>query len=300
MVASALFARVEHGSHRVVPEGSGFKVAWPQGDETYPSARQTIIALVNGTPKPTPKSYDPHLTFNRYFRQGNFKRSKAFQGPDVFEMFKPSPGLAVSPTKTLVNPSPSLTVFVPKGIDLHGRGHEVRKLFFAGFARKVLRMGYEPEDVLQEVFHGLLVRNKGKCPFDPAKSSFGHYVHMVAGCIISNYRRRYARLERNEVFGVFTLDGDMVDVAEADIVHVDAVQEDAFALQHTVGVLGEKVYEEAYLTGYDPEAAVKMIDLLYEGRRNKEIVEITGIPAARVSKMVRMVKTVARRELGER
>jgi len=52
---------------------------------------------------------------------------------------------------------------------------------------------YDPEDVLQEVFKGVLIRNQGNCPFDPAKASFGHYVHMVCRCVLSNYHRRYQR-----------------------------------------------------------------------------------------------------------
>lgn len=81
----------------------------------------------------------------------------------------------------------------PCGIDLAKRGIEVRKLFFAGFGRRVLQAGYDPEDVLQEVYQGILVRNQGKCPWDPAKSSFGHYVHMVASCVVSNYGRKHKR-----------------------------------------------------------------------------------------------------------
>ena len=70
------------------------------------------------------------------------------------------------------------------GIDLSVRGHEVRKLMWAGFGHKILRAGYDPEDVLQEVFRGLIARNKGTCPWDARKSSFGHYVHLVIGCVL--------------------------------------------------------------------------------------------------------------------
>jgi DNA-directed RNA polymerase specialized sigma24 family protein len=79
------------------------------------------------------------------------------------------------------------------GIDLAGRGHEVRKLLFAGFAGKMLSRGYDPEDVLQEVYRGLLVRNKGKCPWDKRKSSFGHYVYMVISCVLTNYHRKESK-----------------------------------------------------------------------------------------------------------
>lgn len=79
------------------------------------------------------------------------------------------------------------------GIDLAVRGHEVRKLFYAAFARGLVKDGYDPEEALQEVYRGLLARNAGTCPFDVTKSSFGHYVHIVTRCILANYIRKEKR-----------------------------------------------------------------------------------------------------------
>lgn len=77
------------------------------------------------------------------------------------------------------------------GIDLGARGHEVRKLFYAGGFTGVLnRENINPDEFLQEVYRGLLARNKGTCPWDYKKSSFGHYVHIVIRCVLSNYLRR--------------------------------------------------------------------------------------------------------------
>lgn len=77
------------------------------------------------------------------------------------------------------------------GIDLSVRGHEVRKLFYAGgFTGTLTREGIDPEEFLQEVYRGLLARNRGSCPWDHKKSSFGHYVHIVIRCVLSNYLRR--------------------------------------------------------------------------------------------------------------
>jgi hypothetical protein len=80
-----------------------------------------------------------------------------------------------------------------KGIDLTVRGVEVRKLFYAAFARGLVKDGYDPEEALQEVYRGLLARNLGKCPFDASKSSFGHYVHIVTRCVLANYIRKEKR-----------------------------------------------------------------------------------------------------------
>lgn len=107
------------------------------------------------------------------------------------------------------------------GIDLgakSGRGDaifkadEVRKLLWRGFAGKMLSQGYDPEDVLQEVYRGLLVRNRGKCPWDARKSTFGHYVHMVISCVLTNYHRKQVkRVEKDALsLEVRTSDGDEI------------------------------------------------------------------------------------------
>lgn len=94
------------------------------------------------------------------------------------------------------------------GIDLENRSHEVRKLLYAGFGRRMAAKGYNPEDVLQEVYRGILARNAGKCPWDERKSSFGHYVHMVCECVLNNYQRKRDRIGRYEQVGMAGLDGD--------------------------------------------------------------------------------------------
>jgi DNA-directed RNA polymerase specialized sigma24 family protein len=78
---------------------------------------------------------------------------------------------------------------------------EVRKLFYAAFARGLVKDGYDPEEALQEVYRGLLARNNGTCPLDTKKSSFGHYVHIVTRCVLANYIRKEKRrtqFESNE------------------------------------------------------------------------------------------------------
>jgi len=84
------------------------------------------------------------------------------------------------------------------GIDLAVRGVEVRKLFYAAFARGLVKDGYDPEEALQEVYRGLLARNLGTCPFNVAKSSFGHYVHIVTRCVLANYIRKEKRRTMHE------------------------------------------------------------------------------------------------------
>ena len=112
---------------------------------------------------------------------------------------------------TLKNPQPSVDLSqiifyecgVQIGIDLENRSDEVRKLFYAGFGSRCMASGYNPEDVLQEIYKGIIARNRGICPFDPRKSSFGHYVHMVCGCIIANYHRKMRKRMEREQVGIY-------------------------------------------------------------------------------------------------
>jgi len=287
----AVFARQEHGGYKVLPQNNGIKVFWPQGPKTYRSARKAIMALVNRTPDPDPRGYDPHLTFDRYFRKGRYARWQ-YPALDTLEMFSDE-SLSISEEAKEVSPQP-LVVHVPLGIDLENRAHEVRKLFFAGFGRTAVRKGYDPEDVLQEVYKALLVRNQGKCPWDPRKSSFGHYVHMVCRGTMSNYTRRYSRLSRNEQFGVRTHDGQIIDVAASDAIFSSPNQDN---LEHrdVREFLLRMVLKEAHIRDLEEDLVEKTFYQLSEGRLQKEIASTLEISCNKVSRFVKMIRTVSAR-----
>ena len=272
-----VYARTEHGGYKVETANSGFKVHWPLGMQTYPNARQTIIALVNKNPTPPKNSYDPHLTFDRYFRIGKHRR-RTVPNVDTLQLFTPS--VIIVRSKNV-------------GVDLERRSHEVRKLFYAGFGRRVARMGYEPDDVLQEVYKGLLVRNRGKCPFDSSKSSFGHYVHMVCGCVVSNYRRRYSRLDRNEVYGVPGLEGEDEDVATSNLFSIQPPQEDGAVFRSAADFLKREVFREADRVGLCPRITVDCIGYLGEGHLQKEMAVLTGTSPSTISRIVKLIRRVA-------
>lgn len=302
----AVFARREHGGHRVVLSPKGYEVEWPTGSRVYPSARQLLIALVNRNPDPPKGAADHRLTFDRYFRRGKYQSWVPPQ--DTLALFQPDPPNQISiPTPKPLRVDSSLTVLVEEpeiklGIDLENRSIEVRKLFYAGFSRKMLAKGYDPEDVLQDVYVALAVRNRGKCPFDPRKSSFSHYVYMVCGCVCSNYHRRYGRLTRNEQFGVPVVGEDEYsDVANADLAVEEAGQEDAYQLLSATSTLTIRVVEEAPLAGIDPTLAERCIEFLFEGWRYREISEVMGCSIGKVSEAVKFVRKVAtewRAEMG--
>ena len=270
----------------------GFLVSWPNGEIRYPSARQTIIALTNKTPTPLPHHHDPKVSFNRYFRRGRYSEPQ----PQIDTLTLFSPDLTVASPAIVIKSSPDLSIAPPIGIDLAKRGHEVRKLFYAGYGRRVVKYGYDPDDVLQDVFAGILVRNKGKCPFDPSKSSFGHYVHMVCGCIVSNYHRRYSRLNRNEQFGVLSMNDDILevrDVRESDLAVVGPVHHDVAEVASAKKLLVKAIRVRATSVGANPVLAHECFDLMVQGHRKGEIAVLTGEAPSMVAKMLRLIRGVA-------
>lgn len=321
-----VYARHEHGGHRVVRDAHGLTVHWPSGPAVYPSVRQVIAALTSGNPTPTKGVRVPHRTFSDYFRTVPPKYEV-----DALTLFAPSPVVVVEEVPlSVLTPSSvpvvlraseyeeALVVHVPKpkgrakkpapftkdvwdgkGIDLVNRGHEVRKLFYAGFMGRVARYGYDPEEVLQEVYAGLLVRNRGKCPFDPKKSSFGHYVHMVCECIISNYHRKHNRRAQAEQYGYTDMDDNEVDVACADLATVEADQENRLGHDMALASLEDCLYAAAaeVETSADMALVGKCLPLLTEGMSRLEVAnhlfKVEGLPRARVLHAVDFIREVA-------
>lgn len=161
------------------------------------------------------------------------------------------------------------------GIDLAGRGLEVRKILFAGFGRQMAVWGYDPEDVLQEVYLGLMARNAGRCPWDGKKSSWGHYVHMVCSCILSNYSRKKRRIASVEQVGVLGVGGEDVEVGG---VAVGGVESDVEVMTDL------NVYLKASLN--DPSAAVRVLPYVKAGYGKREM-GVMGIPEDVVDRGVR-------------
>lgn len=300
-VSDTYYARWEHGNHKVIRKTQGYQVHWPcemGGVVSYPSARQTILALVNGSPVVAKGAKDPHMTFDRYFKLGRHasrrNRRRNAQAQDALLMFSADISVVHSKLHSGVGEHLSIAVNVrPPGIDLEARGHEVRKLFYAGFGRKVIRMGYEPEEVLQEVYKGLLVRNSGKCPFDPEKSSFGHYVHMVCAGRVANYHRKHSRRNRYEVFGVSAVGepGTIIDVAEADLASIEATQYDTLAMNSATEELTTFIHRRGVEEGHaNPDFLVSCAVELLNGKRRGEIATETGKTTGQIGRVLRVVR----------
>ena len=183
MEQSEYFLRYEHGSHRVLVNsvsdyGSGrvrrdITVEYPTGALQYKSFKGMLREVVGKATS--------GVTFDRYFRTND-----DVVGDPIFADWG---DLLID---TVVAEPKSV------GIDLSSKHRDIKRLMYSGYGKVIHYNGYDPEDVLQEIYRGILARNNGKCPFDESKSSFGHYVHMVIGCILSNYHRKRNKWKENE------------------------------------------------------------------------------------------------------
>jgi len=183
------------------------------------------------------------------------------------------------------------------GIDLKNRWNEVVKLLFKGFGRKIFSAGYEPDDVIQEVFKGILIRNRGKCPWDRRKSSFGHYVWLVCSCIMANYHRKQCRRRAVEQIGMFGYVGGHKAI-------VDAGSEEA-AWPKGFSPLGGLNEDLALfdLAGYlrnsrkaqsaDGRLAIRILPLVHAGYTQAEMAEEINVNKATVVKALDILKREA-------
>jgi len=204
--------------------------------------------------------------------------------------------LTVPEAGQVVAVSPAVTLEPVLGIDLGRRHNEVAKLLFAGFGPRIFGMGFDPDDVLQEVYKGILIRNRGRCAFDPRKASFGHYVHMVCGCVLSNYQRAQGRVRRFEQVGIagFAPDGDW----QADGIDLSNLPDPKAV---TDGMADALIWED-FLTAlrgsregrpHDRDVAVSIVPLVRQGLGRKEIAAIMGLHRAVVSKALSLLRRVA-------
>lgn len=159
------------------------------------------------------------------------------------------------------------------GIDLAVRGHEVRKLFYAGgFTGTLIREGIDPEDFLQEVYRGLLARDKGTCPWDAKKSSFGHYVHIIIKCVLSNYLRKDRRRTSHEDL---TSDGSVVEGAIGSIEGGDDFGR-------------REVLRELFPT--DWPLAERIVSRVEMGAGRKEVALELGVPVVQVDGVLKTIR----------
>jgi DNA-directed RNA polymerase specialized sigma24 family protein len=171
------------------------------------------------------------------------------------------------------------------------RADEVRRLLWRGFAGKMLSQGYDPEDVLQEVYRGLLVRNDGRCPWDARKSTFGHYVHMVISCVLTNYHRKQARrIDRDSLPLVgLSKEGEEIEFGWGAVeIHDGCELGDMLALEGLA-----KHLARTYCGDPEAELGRQILPLVASGHQRAEIVRVTGAKPSMVSRALAWLRAQA-------
>jgi len=214
-----------------------------------------------------------------------------------------------SASEATTDPRLSVNPEMVLGIDLQVRGHEVKKLLYKGFGGRMSRKSLEAEEVLQEVYRGLLARNDGKCPFDVSKSSFGHYVHMVCRCVLSNYERKVTRRNENEQVGMYSVRAGSDGGAMVDAALVAASESTGFMGSGSLSVEDRIGTDRAFTSllsvieatgqtrkGIKPDAllAAKVLPHVYEGRTRSEIAVKLGIEPAKVGRALSFLRQSAK------
>lgn len=178
------------------------------------------------------------------------------------------------------NPTKNLKK-VRLGIDLVNRGHEVRKLFMKHCAPMCLRARCDPEDVLQEVYKGILIRNSGTCPYDPAKSAFSTYVVMVASCVTTNYVNKNTKTASREYYGT----DETQALEEPSVVKsqgsAPALSDDA-EFEVTISQIKAQI----------DHTARGILDDLLDGYKVSALPQRHGIDNRRVSKYITQIKNL--------
>lgn len=216
-----------------------------QGEELGP---KDLLRRVYG--KPTPMSW------RRYF--------KFSVEPSITDY------LATLPRRKAKR-TPSTPGRMTIGIDLHNRYEEVRKLIYKGFRARILASGFDLEDVVQEIYLGLMVRNNGQCPWDARKSSFGHYVHMVTRCLLANYHRREVRRPERNADAL----GPDHDLGLYDLEH---------------GESGERLALDSLQRFLGEGTSKKVLKPLLEGKSKREIASEVGLPESAVAKAIAQLR----------
>lgn len=272
-----IFTRATHGCLPVLPEKEGHYVVWfPDGPKVFPTKGNVLSALYQGKP---PKSWD------EYFRTGSYSGIRPVIS--TLEIFRARVAPVVYTTPKSL------------GIDLADWHQDVRKIFYAHFYRRCSERGYDDQDVLQEIYRGLLARNNGICPFDASKSSRGHYIYIVCTCVLANYARREGRRSRKEQVGIKTFtDGDVVESDASQVAQDTDSTQDEFQYRMALGSLGNWIRSETELMG-DAEQrktrnVLRILPLLSEGHSIKEITTLTCLTPAEVTSAVQMLRSLTR------
>lgn len=114
----------------------------------------------------------------------------------------------------------------PLGVDVKTKHQDIARLVYKYFRVENLPM----EELLQEVFLTIVSKNFTRSAHDPRKSSFGHYVYLVANNVCINLVHKHRRYDREvKILDAPTGDDDSrtyLDTLDVSIPDEDPVRGD--------------------------------------------------------------------------
>jgi RNA polymerase sigma factor (sigma-70 family) len=192
------------------------------------------------------------------------------------------------------------------GIDLALKWGDIPRLLQTVCGAAIRGNRYDFDDVLQEVYKGILSRNQGLSAYDPQRSSFARYVTLVCRSVFLNYHKKEQRRRRRELVGT-TIQGDLGD-AQRRAVSAPLDTEEACLSQvgecvrDLADFIAERVdaWRQDATFYQDARLAREVLPLVYQGMRRGEIARATGISTPAIGRALAYLRRAAQEWMGER
>lgn len=326
-----LYSRYNDGARPVRVLDDGWEVL-REGKLTKFTTAQGLLKELTGHPT------GRHWSLERYFGLGAHapKADKLIGQANVLDLFAPTQPAAPTDQVTLLEPlapailgfrqtdtaisvpssdsrkhenrvsrrsknsraGSDLIISGPVGIDLVNRAHEVRKLLFAGFGPRIFASGYDADDVLQEVYRKLLAANRGRSPWDPSKSSFGHYVYMVCGSALSNYHRKQRRIRQFEQSGLASYNDGQWQVQDAasniTIPARETIEQSTYLFEEVQEDLADFILDQHDADRPEARLAIDVLPYVVNGTRRSLIAEALEVSPAAISRAISYLRKAAK------
>lgn len=160
------------------------------------------------------------------------------------------------------------------GVDIEKHSQDIKLIFYKRQANSMRKEGLDPEEVLSEVYKGILIRNKGKCPYDPEKSALSTYIVLVMDCVIMNLLNKHKKERDRFIVG-----------AEEDFA---TSYDSSYEEDPTNSIFMNEIrmsFKEDHL---------KVFDAIMQGNKMSHIARMFGMEARKVSNIKKEIqRTVA-------
>lgn len=109
------------------------------------------------------------------------------------------------------------------GVDLSAHYSDLRAIALSSYSKRASEAGVDVEDLISVCAERILRSNRGKAPFDPARSSLGRYLHLLLSSRLSVLAALTRQADQRRARRAPRLDDDGEDYDVLD--HVEAEPE---------------------------------------------------------------------------